>query len=208
MKKAWICFLFVSSYLVVSPAWAGIQVSRRWSGGETLPLVCDGATDEGGDALCQDLNACTADACAGAAGCVNTTIDEDADGFLCGFEDCDDSDGSVWATPVEVTNLNMTMSSPANLSWDDQAGVSGTAVVYDVVSGALDAVLGVDLASGSCLDSTAATMHVDTRPDARPTGTSSGAATPARPAPEAAGNEMRRARPCAPEVAGRTYLAW
>jgi N-acetylneuraminic acid mutarotase len=68
----------VSPFLLVDTG-----ASYRATPGESCNGVdddCDGAVDEGGDALCDDNNPCTDDACNGSAGCV----------FVANLSPCDD----------------------------------------------------------------------------------------------------------------------
>ena len=128
---------------------------------------CSTLADEGGGLLCNDADGCTTDACAGASGCQHVTRDLDADGHpdaLCGGNDCNDASSAVWAAPAEVSGLNLTSSSPANPSWQGQAGSAGPGTLYDLVSGTLGPSTGISFSAASCLQSATATAYLDSRP--------------------------------------------
>jgi N-acetylneuraminic acid mutarotase len=58
------------------------------------------------------------------------SADADADS-RCSFEDCNDAEGGVWATPGEVTDLAFTDSE--TLSWSPPSDLGGTSVLYDAI---------------------------------------------------------------------------
>ena len=60
---------------------------------------CDGQVDEGGDALCDDHDGCTEDACRGAASCSNLLLDHDGDG-VCNLSD--HCPGSILTSTVVI----------------------------------------------------------------------------------------------------------
>ena len=129
---------------------------------------CSATTDEGGNALCDDSNACTTDTCGGSLGCANPMRDLDGDAHpdaACGGNDCLDSNAAVWLAPAAVTNLAISTSSPANPSWDSQALSSGPGTLYDLVSGTMGPVGGtISFATASCLQSSSSTTCSDSRP--------------------------------------------
>ena len=129
-------------------------------------------TDEGADFLCIDPDPCSTGSCGGAAGCVYFAADTDGDGFYpeaCGGTDCLDVNPSVWAVPVEVTNLQMTKSDPMTLAWDDQSSVVGSSVFYEVVTGGGNAQgPGPDFATSRCLDIAPTASSIDARLDPLP----------------------------------------
>ncbi|HEU5180202.1 MAG TPA: MopE-related protein [Candidatus Polarisedimenticolia bacterium] len=127
---------------------------------------CSTLADEGGGLLCDDANGCTTDACAGASGCLHVPRDLDADGHpdaLCGGNDCNDASPAVWASPAEVSGLNLTSSSPANPSWQGQATSAGPGTLYDLASGSLGPSTGIIFSAASCLQSSTATTYLDSR---------------------------------------------
>jgi hypothetical protein len=128
---------------------------------------CSLVTDEGGNTLCDDSNACTSDSCAGAAGCLHPIRDVDADGHpdtVCGGNDCNDLNPTDWSVPGEVSGLTLTIPSPADPSWVSQAGAAGPGTNYDLVSGTLGPSAGINFSTASCLQSAAATSYSDSRP--------------------------------------------
>jgi hypothetical protein len=56
--------------------------------------------------------------------------DNDSDGF-CAFQDCDDTNDQIWATPGEVTGLVFT--GPMTLNWDAPATPGGSTPFYDTL---------------------------------------------------------------------------
>jgi len=129
---------------------------------------CSALVDEGGDSLCDDSNACTADSCTGSAGCHWTLKDADGDGradAACGGNDCDDANTLVWAPPLEVQNLIVDAGVPTAVTWDDQTIDAGPGTVYDVVSGSLSSGSLMDLSASACLQSASASTLDDSRAD-------------------------------------------
>ena len=127
---------------------------------------CSAVADDGGGALCDDLDGCTSDACAGAAGCAHPIRDVDVDGHpdaACGGNDCNDLNPSEWSPPAVVTGLVLTSPGPANPSWTSQAGAAGPGTSYDLVSGMLGPSAGVSFSTASCLQSATATSYSDSR---------------------------------------------
>ncbi len=127
---------------------------------------CSFVTDEGGHALCDDSNSCTTDSCTGTTGCLHPIRDVDADAHpdgVCGGNDCNDLNPSVWSAPGEVSGLTLTIPIPANPSWASQAAAAGPGTNYDLVSGALGPSAGVSFPAASCLQSATATTYSDSR---------------------------------------------
>src|SRR5207249_10443727 len=108
--------------------------------------TCNGVTDEGldqdGDGFttcggdCNDANPAVhpgaPEICDGlddnCNGVIEDNLDQDGDGYpVCG--DCNDTDPLVYFPPYEVYNLDLTGGSVADLSWEDQASISGPATV-------------------------------------------------------------------------------
>jgi hypothetical protein len=86
---------------------------------------CNGATDEG--------------------------FDQDGDGITACNGDCNDLDPGSWGFPVELSGLSVDQSVPTNLSWSDVGPLIGPAVTYDLVSGSMGPVTGINFSSGACL---------------------------------------------------------
>jgi hypothetical protein len=126
---------------------------------------CSATVDEGGNALCDDTNACTTDVCGGSLGCAHPIRDLDGDAHpdaACGGNDCLDSNASVWLAPAAVTNLVVSTASPSNPSWDSQAGASGPGTLYDLVSGTVGPPAGaLNFTLASCLQSSSSTSYSD-----------------------------------------------
>ncbi|MCI0657654.1 MAG: putative metal-binding motif-containing protein, partial [Acidobacteria bacterium] len=118
---------------------------------------------------CQDGDSCTVfDTCQ--SGTCQPGVVRDADGdahpdALCGGNDCNDLDVTVWSAPVEAANLVLTSTSPADPSWDSQAVFAGPGTVYDLVSGLLDPGSGVNFSAASCLQGNGPESYSDNRPD-------------------------------------------
>jgi len=94
--------------------------------------------------------------------------DNDFDGHpnpACGGNDCNDSNGQVWSSAVEVTNLTLTTPAPADPAWDNQASTVGWETVYDLTSGMLTGSGGLAPDSAVCLYSGIYTSTFDSRPD-------------------------------------------
>jgi len=109
------------------------------------------------------------------SGCGHVPAQPDADqdfhtAAVCGGDDCDDGDAGVWGIPVAVTNLDVSQTSPTDLSWDGQGFLSGPSTAYDLASGSLLQTPRVDYAAGTCLQATAAASHADTRANPPPGG--------------------------------------
>ena len=126
------------------------------------PPVSDGT-------LCSDGNVCTqTDTCLSGVCEAGEPRDSDEDGHpdsLCGGDDCNDTNPLVWRAPNEVMNLAVTTEFPASLSWDSQAATSGSETTYDLVSGGVTPVPGMDFAASECLLSAdPATAYTDGRP--------------------------------------------
>ena len=60
-------------------------------------------------------------------------------------DDCAPDDGGSWAPAFEVANLTLQGGVVTDLSWDEQAGATGTGVVYDIVGGDISALRGSGL---------------------------------------------------------------
>ena len=62
-------------------------------------------------------------------------LDPDGDGFNC-QTDCDDSDGTIWATPGETRDLLLThnrATATTTLTWNLPASPGGSSLIYDVI---------------------------------------------------------------------------
>jgi YVTN family beta-propeller protein len=77
--------------------------------------------------------------CATIGSGVRLGSDRDLDTHLNG-DDCAPGDPTSFAPVTETGDLSLAGASPATLAWSDQAGATGTGVVYDVASGDLDAL--------------------------------------------------------------------
>ncbi len=112
------------------------------------PVVPDGTA-------CSDGDACTvADMCASGICAPGNARDDDADTHpdgLCGGDDCDDGDPTVWHEPDEVSGMTLEVTTPTPLSWDAQDLIAGPATTYDLFSGTLVASAALDFTSGTCL---------------------------------------------------------
>ena len=97
----------------------------------------------------------------------DTDLDAHPDA-ACGGSDCNDSNPLVWSVPEEVANLALTSMSPTDLAWDDQGDLVGPETTYDLVSGPLSAVAGIDFSASACLQSGAGTSYLDRRPEPEP----------------------------------------
>ncbi|HEU5180159.1 MAG TPA: MopE-related protein, partial [Candidatus Polarisedimenticolia bacterium] len=129
---------------------------------------CSATVDEGGNALCDDANACTTDSCGGSLGCAHPIRDLDGDAHpdaACGGNDCLDSNASVWLAPAAVSGLTVSTVSPAHLFWDSQAASSGPATLYDLASGTMGPAAGtLTFTPASCVQSSSSTTYADSRP--------------------------------------------
>ena len=121
-------------------------------------------------APCDDADACTiGDQCA--LGACQPGLPRDGDGDThadaqCGGDDCNDSDGTVWSAPAEVTGVQMTADIPPAMDWSSQAALAGPGTMYDPVSGTLPSPLGgTDFGSAVCLAPAGGPPFVDSRPD-------------------------------------------
>ncbi|MCZ6670821.1 MAG: hypothetical protein O6947_07310, partial [Acidobacteria bacterium] len=87
----------------------------------------------------------------------DTCTDVDGDGSGAGFPsetcflDCNDSDPSVWAVPIEVAGLNLTGETPVQLQWIDMGPVAGFGTRYDIASGSLTTLSGGTPFADACL---------------------------------------------------------
>ncbi len=102
--------------------------------------------------------------------CVNVPVypDNDLDGHidaLCGGDDCQDQNPTVWLAPFEVTGLTAAGAAPTHLAWQSQAQACGPETRYDLVSASLSTGTGPGFASSTCLNSTTAGEYDDGRPD-------------------------------------------
>jgi N-acetylneuraminic acid mutarotase len=119
---------------------------------------------------CEDGDPCTMmETCNILAVCGGgAPTDLDFDGHspaACGGDDCNDTIGSAWSAPVEVTNLRLTAASPANPSWDSQAEQAGFGTIYDLTSGTLSGSGGLNGGSAVCLLSGSSSIsYNDSRP--------------------------------------------
>jgi len=135
--------------------------------------VCDfftGCVYPANTVPCDDSDACTVGDTCGAGVCqAGAPRDMDGDAHadpLCGGNDCDDTDGTVWSAPTDVEDLQMTADAPAAITWIDQTLSAGPGTSYEPASGmVLLPTGGVDLGSGVCLGPVASPPFVDTRPD-------------------------------------------
>ena len=157
---------------------------------------CDGGVDEGGDALCADLSACTSDQCQGAGGCLNAAVPDgtpcddgtdctigdlcaagacgvprDADGDAhpdasCGGDDCDDTDAQVWSPPSEASGVMAVSSSPVTFAWNSQA-THGPGTLHDLVGGTRTSA-SMNFPAAECLYTDVAATFADVRPDPPP----------------------------------------
>jgi hypothetical protein len=122
-------------------------------------------------AACNDGSACTIqDACQGGLcvgqGGLPVDLDNDTHGDVsCGGDDCDDANPLVWQSPGEAMNLMVATASPAAISWDDQGPLVGPATTYDLVSGTLTVLGGLEFPAGACLQSAGTAGYSDARPD-------------------------------------------
>ncbi|HXH29034.1 MAG TPA: hypothetical protein VNL37_08315, partial [Candidatus Polarisedimenticolia bacterium] len=120
-----------------------------------------GACDDG--VACTTVDTCQAGICVGG---VPRDADQDLHGDAsCGGDDCNDADPLVWHAPIEVSGLLLTGVGPSDLSWDDQGPAVGPETVYDLASGSIDPVVGIDFPSGVCLQSGGGAAFSDTRAD-------------------------------------------
>jgi hypothetical protein len=107
--------------------------------------------------------------CATLGSGIRLGADRDLDARLNG-DDCAPSDPGSFAVVTETTDLDLSQGAVTHLAWSDQSAATGAGIVYDVVTGDLDALRigGVAFAS-SCLagDLTAAAFD-DLRPDPAP----------------------------------------
>jgi hypothetical protein len=135
--------------------------------------LCDyftGCVHPSNAAPCDDGDACTVgDTCGDSICQAGALRDSDGDAqpdALCGGNDCNDSDATVWSAPTEVADVRMTADIPSSITWSDQAGSAGPGTSYDPVSGMiLLSSGGVDFGSAVCLGPIASPVFVDTRSD-------------------------------------------
>jgi DNA-binding beta-propeller fold protein YncE len=80
-------------------------------------------------------------------------------------DDCAPDDGESWSAPLTVTNLRLSRPGP-RLLWDDQSGVTGPGLRYDVLGGDLSALRASGFAGTTCLASELdVSIYVDGDPD-------------------------------------------
>ncbi len=86
--------------------------------------------------FCNDGDPCSVSDTCGAGICqAGAPRDDDGDAHAasgCGGDDCDDTQSSVWATPDEVPDLDVT--DATTLAWLPPANLGGAGVLYDLIS--------------------------------------------------------------------------
>ena len=127
------------------------------------PPKTDGST-------CSDGSACTqTDTCQAGICQAGPPLDADGDGhadLICGGNDCNDANPSVWLAPFEVTNLGVLGEASTSLAWDGQGALVGVETVYDLASGALSPGSGFSFTPNSCLlTGSSSASFSETRPD-------------------------------------------
>jgi uncharacterized repeat protein (TIGR01451 family) len=120
-------------------------------------------------AACDDANPCTVgDTCAGGACRPGPPRDGDADAHvdaLCGGDDCNDADPTVWSAPLEVSGVVLAAGSITEISWSDQAASAGPGTSYDRVAGMLRLPSGgMDFGSGVCFGAASSSPWSDAQP--------------------------------------------
>ncbi len=130
--------------------------------------LCSAATPKTNGTACDDGNACTVgDTCQSGTCTAGGLRDADGDlhpDYLCGGDDCNDSNPLVWHAPGEVTNLTLTLPDPANPAWDSQSVTAGPETTYDLVSGPFSSSVGISFSSAVCLQSAqSGTSYSDSR---------------------------------------------
>ena len=141
-------------------------------GGCSSAEAITSATILAGGAACNDGNACTLGETCQTGMCQggvprDTDLDAHSDA-ACGGNDCDDTNSLVWSVPGEVAGLVLSATSPADPTWDDQNSFAGPGTTYDLVSGLLGGITGIDLVSSTCLQSGGGTSYLDVRPEPAP----------------------------------------
>jgi len=127
------------------------------------PPFGDGTSCSNGN-FCTMGESCLSGVCQG-GGPRDADADAHVDG-LCGGNDCNDADPMAWFLPVEVTNLQVTATAPADPTWDSQGALVGPGTLYDLVSGPLTSSPGLNFPASICLQSAASFVsYSDSRPE-------------------------------------------
>jgi hypothetical protein len=134
---------------------------------------CDsftGCFNPNNSAPCDDANPCTVgDVCASGVCQAGSPRDLDADAHVdavCGGDDCNDTDATVWSAPSDVTGMLVAAGAPTAISWGEQAASAGPGTSYDPVAGMLRLPSGgMDFGSAACYGPAVSSPWTDPQPD-------------------------------------------